>query len=145
MEREVLCYHSTCTWLVLDWKSTWCTWCLPSTLSTCTCTCKYEKVLVLDSSTSKNTWPHPCLGTNSSEIFIEIFSCDQAALWIVQSVCPFVTPFSLCSYHRIIIKFSGVITNDRSEVHAKGQGHRSKVKVTEVKTLLSRFRTVTPV
>ena len=48
--------------LVLDWKSTWCTWCLPSTLSTgtCTCTCKYEKVLVLDSNTSKSTWPQPC-------------------------------------------------------------------------------------
>ena len=27
----------------------------------------------------------------------------------------------------------------------KGQGQRSKVKVTEVMTLLSRFRTVTPV
>ena len=29
--------------------------------------------------------------------------------------------------------------------HTKGQGQRSKVKVTEVKTQLSRFRTVTPV
>ena len=26
-------------------------------------------------------------------------------------------------FHRIITKFSGVITNDRSDVHAKGQGH----------------------
>ena len=34
---------------------------------------------------------------------------------------------------------------DISDVHAKGQGQRSKVKVTEVKTQLSRFRTVTPV
>ena len=61
MESDIVCYQSTCTWLVLDWKSTWCTWCLPSTLSTwtCTCTCKYEKVLVLDSSTSKSTWPQP--------------------------------------------------------------------------------------
>ena len=54
------------------------------------------------------------------------FSCDQAALWMVfsvrlsvcpsvclsvcPSVCPSVTPFSLCSHHRIIMKFSGVIT-----------------------------------
>ena len=30
-------------------------------------------------------------------------------------------------------------TNDRGEVHAKGQDQRSKVKVTEVKTQLSRF------
>ena len=54
-----------------------------------------------------------------------------------------VTPLSLCSHHHIFIKFSGVITNDKSEVHAKGQGHRSKVKVTEVKMQLKRFWTVT--
>ena len=86
-----------------------------------------------------------------------IFSCDQAALWMVQSVClsvclsvcpsvrPSVTPFWLCSHHPIIMKFSGVITSDKSDVHAKGQGQRSKVKVTEVTTQLNRFRTVTPV
>ena len=56
-----------------------------------------------------------------------------------------VTPFWQCSHHRIIMKHSGVITNDQSDVHAKGQGQRSKVKVTEVKTQLNRFRTVTPV
>ena len=61
------------------------------------------------------------------------------------SVCLSVTPFWLCSHHRIIMKFSGVITNDQSKVHAKGQGQRSKVKVTEVTTQLNRFRTVTPV
>ena len=53
-----------------------------------------------------------------------------------------VTPFWLCSHHRIIMKFSGVITSDKSDVHAKGQGQRSTVKVT---TQLNRFRTVTPV
>ena len=52
-------------------------------------------------------------------------------------------PCWLCSHHRIIMKFSGVITSDRSDVHAKGQ--RSKVKVTEVTTQLNHFRTVTPV
>ena len=61
------------------------------------------------------------------------------------SVCLSVTPFSLCSHHCIIMKFSGVITSDKSDVHAKGQGQRSKVKVTEVTTQLNRFRTVTPV
>ena len=50
-----------------------------------------------------------------------------------------------CSHHRIIMKFSGVITNDQSKVHAKGQGQSSKVKVTEVTTQLNRFRTVTQV
>ena len=66
-------------------------------------------------------------------------------LSVCLSVCLSVTHFWLCSHHRIITKLSGVITNDRSDVHAKGQGHRSKVKVTEVTTLLYRFRTVTPV
>ena len=56
-----------------------------------------------------------------------------------------VTPFWLCSHHRIIMKFSGVINNDQSKVHTKGQGQRSKVKVTEVTTQLNCFRTVTPV
>ena len=86
-------------------------------------------------------------------IFIPVFSCDQAALWMVfsvclsvcPSVCLSVTPFWLCSHHRIIMKFSGVITTDQGNVHANDQGQRSKVKVTEVTTQLSRFRTVTPV
>ena len=58
--------------------------------------------------------------------------------WYLLSVCPSVrlsvTPFWLCSHHRIIMKFSGVITLDQGKVHAKGQGQRSKVKVTEVTT-----------
>ena len=66
-------------------------------------------------------------------------------LSVCLSVCLSVTPFWLCSHHRIIMKFSGVITNDQSKVHAKVQGQRSKVKVTEVTTQLNRFRTVTPV
>ena len=37
------------------------------------------------------------------------------------------------------------ITNDRSDVHAKGQDQRSKVKLSEVNTQLSRFQNVTPV
>ena len=56
-----------------------------------------------------------------------------------------VTPFWLCSHHPTIMKFSEVIASDKSEVHAKGQGQRSKVKVTEVTTQLHRSRTVTPV
>ena len=87
------------------------------------------------------------------KVLLTIFSCDQAALQMVFSVCSSVrpsvclsvTPFWLCSHHRIIMKFSGVITKDRRKVHAKGQGQRSKVKVTEVTTQLNRFGTVTPV
>ena len=55
------------------------------------------------------------------------------------------SPFSLCFHHGIIMKFSGVITNGRSHVYAKVQGQRSKVKVTEIKTQISRFGTITPV
>ena len=76
---------------------------------------------------------------------IPFFSCDQAALRTAISVCPSVTPFWQCFCHRIIMKFSGVITNDRSDVHAKDQCQRSKVKVTEVMTPFSRVWTVTPV
>ena len=61
------------------------------------------------------------------------------------SVCLSVTPFWLCYHHRIIMKFSGVISKYQGKVHAKGQGQGSKVKVTEVTTQLNRFRTVTPV
>ena len=63
--------------------------------------------------------------------------------WFSLSVVrPSLTPFH---YVTIIMKFSEVIPNDRSEVHAKDQGQGSKVKVTEVKTQLNRSRTVTPI
>ena len=65
--------------------------------------------------------------------------------WYFLSVCPSVTPFWLCSHYLVIMKFSGVITRDQGKLHAKGQGQRSKVKVTEVTTQLNRFQTVTPV
>ena len=71
--------------------------------------------------------------------------CPSVCLSVCPSVRPSVTHFSPCSHHRIIMKFSGAITIVRSDVHAKGQGQRSKVKVTEVNTQLSRFRTPTPV
>ena len=71
--------------------------------------------------------------------------CLSVCLSVRLSVCLSVTPFWLCSQHRIIMKFLRVITNDKSDVHAKGQGQRSKVKVTKVNTQLNRFRTATPV
>ena len=39
---------------------------------------------------------------------------------------PSVTPFSQCSCHHIFMKFSGVIIIDKSDAHAKDQGHRLK-------------------
>ena len=80
---------------------------------------------------------------------MSLAATKQLYKWYFLSVClsvsPSVTLFLLCSHHRIIMKFSGVITNDQRKVHAKGQGQRSKVKVTEVTTQLNRFRTVTQV
>ena len=83
-----------------------------------------------------------------------IFIWDQAALWMVMcvrpsihpSVCLPITHFSQCLPHRIITKFSGVITIYKGD--AKSQGHRSKVKVTLIKTTFAQiweFPTMSPV
>ena len=53
------------------------------------------------------------------------------------SVRSSLTSFSLCPHHRVIIKSSGVITIDRIDVHAKGQGDRSEVMATDVKPHLA--------
>ena len=79
---------------------------------------------------------------------ITLFSCDQAAIWLVQSVCPSVrpsvclsvTPFSPCSHHRIIMKFSGVITMVRSDVHAKGQCQMSRSQRSTPNLAVSRLQ-----
>ena len=42
------------------------------------------------------------------------------------SIHPFVTTFSLCSCHHIIVKFSGVINIDKRDVQEKGWYQRSK-------------------
>ena len=67
------------------------------------------------------------------QICIFLAATKQLYEWYFLSVRLSVTPFWLCSHHRIITKFCGVITNDKSDVHAKTEGQRSKVKVTEVK------------
>ena len=55
------------------------------------------------------------------------------------SVCLSVTPFWLCSHHRIIMKFSGVITNDQCKVHAKGQAQRSRSQRSQPNWTVSRL------
>ena len=68
--------------------------------------------------------------------------CLSVRLSVCPSVCyTFFTMFP-SSYHHEIFR---IIAKDKSDVHAKGQGQRPKVKVTEVKTQLSCLRTVTPV
>ena len=60
-----------------------------------------------------------------------VFSCDQAALWMVQSVCLSVCPSHLFDYVTIIVSswnFQELLpmTKVRSmqKVKVKGQGHR---------------------
>ena len=76
---------------------------------------------------------------------IYIFSCDQALyewyfLSVCLSVCLSVRLSHLFDYVPIIVssivQLSGVITMGQGKVHAKGQGQRLKVKVTEVTTQL---------
>ena len=78
---------------------------------------------------------------------IWIFSCDQAALRMAISVCPSVRLWHLFDNVPIIISswnFQELLPMTKvMQVHAKGQGQKSKVKVTEVMTPFSRFRTVT--
>ena len=87
-------------------------------------------------------------------VMVSIFSCDQAALWMVQSVRPSVCPsacLSVChtfltmfpsSYHHEIFgsyyQWQKWRPCKRSRSEVKGQGHRGHNP-----TL--RFRTVTPV
>ena len=78
---------------------------------------------------------------------IFLAATKQLYEWFSPSVCLSVrhTFFAMFpSLHHPEI-FRIFITNHKSDVHAKGQGQRSKVKVTEVTTQLNRFRTVTPV
>ena len=84
-----------------------------------------------------------------------VFTCDQETLFMIQSVPLFVRPsdcpsvchtFSLCSNHRIIMKFSGVVTIYKRDVHAKGQDRRQRSKSQRSKQILPKFecfRTVT--
>ena len=58
---------------------------------------------------------------------------EHFCLSVCLSVCLLVCLLHLFHYfaksqHSIIMKFSGVITNDKRDVHTKGQGQRSKVK-----------------
>ena len=80
-------------------------------------------------------------------LLFHVFSCDQEALWMIQSL-----PLSVCptACHALLIMFPswyhhvilGVMTIDKSYVHSKVQGKRSKVKVPEVKTQFSHLQRV---
>ena len=86
--------------------------------------------------------------TNGVLQYQDIFSCDQAALWMVQSVrlsvclsvChTFLTMFPLSYHHEIFRSYY------LWQKWCPCKRSRSKVKVTEVTTQLNSFQTVTPV
>ena len=84
------------------------------------------------------TWKLPAV----KHILNVLAATKQLYEWFSPSVCLSVW---LSHHHNIIKKFSGVITSDSSDVRAKGQSQKLKVKVTEVNTQLSCFQTITPV
>ena len=81
-----------------------------------------------------------------------VFSCDQAAIWLVQSVRPSVR-LSVCLSvpHTFFTMFPSSYHHEIFRSYYYGQTwcpykrSRSKVKVTDVNTQLSRFGTLTPV
>ena len=67
-------------------------------------------------------------------------------LSVCLSVRPSVTPFSTCSHQRIIIKLSGPIALAKSDVHAKGQGQRSRSqRSNQIWAIFDGFRMITQV
>ena len=86
--------------------------------------CKFRNGWVISSHTLLCMW-----FLAATKQLYEWFSpsvCLSVCLSVRLSVRLSVTPFWLCSHHPIIMKFSGVITSDKSDVHAKGQGQRSR-------------------
>ena len=75
--------------------------------------------------------------SNHLKTGLKYFNCGQAALetllYVRLSVPLSVTPNSQCFSHGIILELSGVFTIDKSNVYAKGQCQRSKVKVRDAK------------
>ena len=67
-----------------------------------------------------------------------VFSWDEAAIWLVLSVC-------LSVRHTFLTMLPSSYHHEIFRSYHQGPGVRSMQKVTEVTTQLNRFRTVTPV
>ena len=77
----------------------------------------------------------PCKYLPRALLFLA--ATKQLCKWYFPSVRLSVTPFWLCSHHRIIVKF---ITNDQSKVHAKGQGQRSRWQRSQPNLIVSGLK-----
>ena len=71
-------------------------------------------------------WLHKYVGAECGASSFTWYLYQMCNTDVRLSVCLSVTPFLLCSHHHIIMKFSGVITTDQGNVHAKGHGQRSQ-------------------
>ena len=103
------------------------------------CSCTYRSTYLLYTTVDQYCWMYIYIYIHQLCVFIA--ATKQLYGWFSPSVRPSVrlsvTPFWLCSHHCVIAKLSGFITNGRSDVHANGQGQKSKVKVTEAKPNLA--------
>ena len=81
----------------------------------------------------------PFFNSETKFTLCDFFSCDQTLISVCPSVCMSVCP----SVRRTFLTM--FLSSYHPEIFKKGQGHGSKVKVTEVMTPFSRFQTVTPV
>ena len=117
-----------------QWDKLWCK--LLNTTS-------HPKYLLPDYKATEKLWP-------VSWIFLKmllfyVFSCDQAALWMVQSVCLSVRP-SVC--HTFLTMFPSSYHHEIFRSYYQWQKwrpcKRSRSEVKEVNTQLNRYRTVTP-
>ena len=102
------------------------------------------QLLAMSVSTLYENWSNSGIFLAVTKLLLEHF-CLSVRLSVSPS---FLDLFSQCSPNRIIMKFSGIITIDKSDIHEKSQGQRPKVKVKDVKIYLHRFehfQTVTPV
>ena len=110
-------------------------------------------IITLDACNELDGWYivlHVVLLVNDKNVIMPTIFITGAPQIVMatETVCP-----SVCLsvrllhffHHVALVVSSRVITIDKSDVHAKGQGQRPKVKVKEVVAPLSRFRTVTPV
>ena len=90
-----------------------------------------------------NKW---CVLISDHNLSIFLAATKQLYKWYFPSVRPSVrlsvrlsvTPFWLCSHHRIVVKLSGVIISDQSKVHAKGHCHIAWCCLEEVPYYFSR-------
>ena len=88
--------------------------------------------------------------THFADIFKYIFSCNQAALWMVLSIylsaCPSISFTIFLSLYRHEILRSNYHWQNKNDVHAKGPGQRSRWhRSKQILLQFGNFWAITPV